>query len=626
LVRSLCWKATIPIIKHNSTKFIIALFGIWALLYATFTLTRPPLLDDADSVHAEVAREMMVRHDWVTLYANGIRYMEKAPLLYWSTAASFKLFGVAEWSARLPLALYTLALILAVFVLGRRLFGSDAAGFYSALMLLTSFGVFIFTRLLIPDVIVCLWMTLAMLFFWRSLEQGEQPSRTTAIGFAVACALNVLTKGLIGVVFPLAVVVIFLLLTRNLRHLARWHPILGALVFLVIAAPWHIAAALANPSQGHPVGLMPTQGNVHGWLWFYFVNEQVLRYLNLRVPHDYDTVPLWLFWGLLLVWMMPWWAFALQALRAIPVRKAARREELDLVERRSLFLALWGLVVLVFFSFSTRQEYYILPTLPAVALLIGGWMAEDEHAEKNGEATPAGSRIAVMLFTTGVVCAIVAAFLAFHGQPPPPGTDLVSLLQQNPGGYALSFGHFLDLTARAMGAFRLPLLMTAAAVLVGTAGNLFFRLRSHPRLANCFLAGMMVAFLAASHIALIIFSPVLSSQILAEAIRPELQEADLVVINGEYESGSTLGFYLQRQIHILNGRSSNLWYGSFFSDAPAIFEDNASIVRLWAGPQRVFLWTEPDKVPALGGRSYIVGRSGGKEILSNQSNDGGAVF
>ena len=100
----------------------------------------------------------------------------------------------------------------------------------------------------------------------------------------------------------------------------------------------------------------------------------------------------------------------------------------------------------------------------------------------------------------------------------------------------------------------------------------------------------------------------------------------MVVINGEYEGASTLGFYLQRQMHLLNGRSSNLWYGSFFNDAPQIFEDNASIVRLWNSPQRVFLWTEPDKVPNFVGKSYVVGRSGGKEILSNEPNNGGAKF
>src|ERR1700752_4919865 len=123
---------------------------------------------------------MLLRHDWVTLYANGIRYLEKAPLLYWSMAASFRCFGAHTWSARLPLALYTLALLLTVFMLGWRCFSNAIAGFYAALVLLTSFGLFIFTRILIPDAMVCLWLALAMLCFWRSFAQ---PTRSSAAGF-----------------------------------------------------------------------------------------------------------------------------------------------------------------------------------------------------------------------------------------------------------------------------------------------------------------------------------------------------------------------------------------------------------------------------------------------------------
>ena len=137
-------------------------------------------------------------------------------------------------------------------------------------------------------------------------------------------------------------------------------------------------------------------------------------------------------------------------------------------------------------------------------------------------------------------------------------------------------------------------------------------------MGNYALAAMMVVFLIAAHMALVTFSPVLSSKSLADAIRPRLQTGDVVEINGEYEAGSTLGFYLRRQVRILNGRSSNLWYGSFFSDAPQLFDDDVSFRRLWSGPRRIFLWTEQDHVPALPGPAYAIAQSGGKEILSNQ--------
>src|SRR6202451_728930 len=108
-----------------SSRRFLAIAGLWLLLYASFSLFSPPLLDDADSVHAEVAREMVARHDWITLHANGIRYLEKAPLMYWGMAASFRLFGPEDWAARLPLAIATLALVLVVNASGPRFFNSD---------------------------------------------------------------------------------------------------------------------------------------------------------------------------------------------------------------------------------------------------------------------------------------------------------------------------------------------------------------------------------------------------------------------------------------------------------------------------------------------------------------------
>src|SRR5215469_3474222 len=204
--------------------FISLIVLIWAVVYLG-SLFQPALLDDADTVHAEAAREMAtVDHDWVTLDINGgIRYLEKAPLMYWATAASFKLFHVHEWSARLPIALGVLALLLVTYRLGRRVFNEqgqgEEAGLYAALVLATGFGPFIFTRILIPDMGVALWLALGFDFFLTTLEQaeaGEKPSRWLCWGIAATMALNVLTKGLIGLVFPIGTICLFLVLTGNL--------------------------------------------------------------------------------------------------------------------------------------------------------------------------------------------------------------------------------------------------------------------------------------------------------------------------------------------------------------------------------------------------------------------------
>src|SRR5215472_14345125 len=194
--------------RHKLFIFLIVL--VWAIVYIG-SLSRPTLQDDADTVHAEAAREMVQSGDWVTLRinggegANGFRYLEKAPLMYWAVAASFKLFGVHDWSARLPIALGVLALLLVVYRLGRRVYGEEG-GLYSALALATGFGPFIFTRILIPDMVVALWLAMGFDFLLSALEQiesGGKASQLVCWGIAATMGLNVLTKGLIGLVFPL---------------------------------------------------------------------------------------------------------------------------------------------------------------------------------------------------------------------------------------------------------------------------------------------------------------------------------------------------------------------------------------------------------------------------------------
>lgn len=631
--------------RPRKTFQIIA--WLWFAFYGTFALISPPLLDDADSVHAEVAREMIVRHDWTTLYANGVRYLEKAPLLYWSMAGSMRLLRVHTETARLPLALYTLALLLLVERFTREAFRSTRAGLYAATVLLSSFGLFIFTRILIPDAIVCLWYVLALWAFWRmeAHTPDTQTSWQPAAIFGAACALNVLTKGLIGLLFPLATVFVYLALTRGRaawQRAAQLRPLLTFTVFLLIAAPWHIAIARANPTEGHPPGLHhagrlfpffwrgwsvgdPTWGNVHGWTWFYFMNEHVLRYLNLRVPRDYDTVPLVLFWGLLLVWLMPWSAFLPQALAAVPFRKVFFRARLSAADRTMLLLGIAALLPLVFFSFSTRQEYYVLPSLPFLAMLLGRWLEREATEAETGEApTPlhrTAMRSTVALLVFGSVAALACAYFLWHTSAPTGPVDLATLLKQNPGDYALSFGHFLDLNARALALFRLPLGIAGAALFGGALAAWWARRDWQPHTANMLLLTGSMAFLLASHVGLTTFSPVLTSFRLSQAISRQIKPGEIIILNGEYEAGSSLGFYLRRaDIHILHGHSSNLWYGSFFTDSPNIWEDDLTLRARWLTTQRIYLWTEPDKVPRLPVKPYLVAESGGKMILSNQPN------
>jgi 4-amino-4-deoxy-L-arabinose transferase-like glycosyltransferase len=607
--------------------FLLIIVMVWAAVYAG-SLFQPALLDDADTVHAEAAREMtQVDHDWVTLHINnGFRYLEKAPLMYWAVATSFKLFGVHDWSARLPIALGVLALLLITYRLGRRVYG-DEGGFYSALVLATGFGPFIFTRILIPDMAVALWLALGFELFLTTLEQaerGEKVSPWLCWGIAATMALNVLTKGLIGLVFPIGTIFIYLLLTGNLRHFLKLRLVASFLVFVAIAAPWHLLAGFRNPAQG----------TTRGFFWFYFVNEHFLRYLKKRYPADYDTVPLWLFWGLNLVWLMPWTAFLVQALRRIPIR-LRRVRELDPEQRGTLLFAIWMLLVLAFFSFSSRQEYYVIAGIPGLALLLGGWLAKETTSPLVSPTRRSGRVSSMVLLVIGATACAFAIMLAIQAKTPPANYDISDLLKKNPQDYELSFGHFLDLTPQAMGAFRVPLLVTGLSLALGCGLNFLLRIRNRTFAANLVLGVMMTVILHEAHTGLVIFSPVLSSKKLADAIERHWQPGAVIETNGDYETASSVNFYTHRQIRLLNGRCNNIWYGSEFPDAPNVFDDNLSFEKLWRSEQTVFLITaetaapknEPgnkcpqdDSLPAYVSKEKAcqVAKWGGKLVLTNE--------
>jgi 4-amino-4-deoxy-L-arabinose transferase-like glycosyltransferase len=592
--------------SHRRHWLLIVL--LWAIVYIPGLFT-PPLLDDADSVHAEAAREMVVRHDWSTLYIDGIRYLEKAPLLYWGIGTSYEVFGVKDWAARLPLILGLLVLLLETYSLGKRTMG-ERAGFWAAVVLTVSIGPYLFTRILIPDMLIALWLTLGLDFFLRTLDE-QPPSRLSCWGFAAAAALNVLTKGLIGIVFPAAIAGLYLIITGNVKHLLRMRLASSTLVLLILAAPWHIAAAIRNPAAGQ----------ARGFLWFYFVNEHFLRYLGKRIPHDYDTVPLLLFWGLMFLWLFPWSAFLVQSLAQVPHRWRQIRSAMNARQCAMLLFAIWAAVILLFFSLSTRQEYYVIPALPAFALMIGGWLDEEAASPERSRLRKSGRIGSIALVVLGVVVFAAAMFLLAQSKSTAPDSDLADLLKKNPNEYALAFGHIFDLTPRALGLFRQPLATFGIALLVGSILNLLYRRRDFPIAGNWVLAIMMVFVLFAVHQGLVMFSPILSSKKLSDAVQQEFRPGDVMVSYGTYEDASTLNFYVRQPIHVVNTRTEgDMYYGSLFPDAPAIFDDDASLAALWNGPQRVFLWVEEDKVPAYIRRSgsYQLARSGGKLILMNR--------
>jgi len=593
----------------RTISFLALIFLFWGLLYIP-GLSSPGMMDDADSEHAEIAREMLSRHDFVTMYVNGVRYLEKAPLPYWLTAGFYKVFGINEFSARLPLTTFALFSLFAVFFLAREIAGEEA-GLFSALALGTAIGPYIYTRFDIPDIMVGFWLTITIHLFLKTLDQ-VQPSRLLCWSIGIVTGLDVLTKGLIGIVFPVAIFGAYLLVTGNLRHLLKLRIVSTTLVFLAVAAPWPVLATLRNPPQGES----------KGFFWFFFINDQIYRYLNMRVPRDYDKVPLLIFWGLILVWIFPWTFFVVKSLGQVPARMRTWRGPLEKDSRAALLLAVWTLFVLVFFSFSTRQEYYVLPVLPALAVLCGMWLSREAASPPGSALRRSGLRMSLALMMIGAAAFVIAMAIVAVTPPVSPDVDFADLLKKAPEMYKLSMGHLFDLTGRSMGAFRWPLIVAGVGFLGGTFFTWFFRKRGSPLRANLALATMMTVLIYAVHVSLTTFSPILGSKPLAVAIEKQYRPGDLIVVNGAYSLASSVNFYTGVQMHMLNGRVNDLWFGSLFPDSPPVFEDDASFAILWAGTGRVFFIAMDakgiEKLTNLPAPYYVVARSGEKTVYSNR--------
>ena len=509
---------------NRASIYLIVLLAA-AAVYCGTMISPPSLMDDVDAVQAQIARNMLRSGDWVTARLDGIPYLEKAPLIYWLIGGCFKLFGTYDWVARIPVALAAVLLCWITAAFGGWAFGRRA-GTLAGVVIATSAGLFLFTRILIPDVMLTAVIALAMWAFLRALDEREPHPRRWAIALAASLGVGMLLKSTVGVLFPVAAALIYLGVTGQLFSRAVWrrlHPFSGAAVALVIAAPWHVLATLRNPPY-FDFTLRSLPGQYHGFLWFYFMNEQVLRFLNLRYPRDYDTVPLAYFWLFHLLWLFPWSVYfpAVAKLRFRPVDRAGRARLLALC---------WIGFVLVFFSFSTTQEYYSMPCYPALALLLGAAMAE------GGAWVKRGTRVLQVLAGAAGTVALVLAWLVRN--TPTPG-DISVALSQNPGAYKLSLGHMEDLTLSSLAYLRLPLVLAGLAFLLGAfLAPALVRFGRIGKDTAAFLAAtlMMIVFFHAARLAMVAFDPYLSSRPLAQALL-RAPQGKLVVEGHDYPFSS----------------------------------------------------------------------------------------
>src|SRR5262249_38582560 len=539
--------------RADSRRLLAVSLGLCVVVAAFLAfaqLGQRPLLD-AEARYALIAEEMLRSGDFIQPRLNTFPYYEKPPLLYWAIAISYRVFGVNELAARLPSALAHVGTTVLAFALAHAVLGRTAAPF-AGLIYATAAGAAIYARFCFPDGLLVFWLTLSLLGLARTAR-----GRGGFILFYVGAAGAALTKGFVGLVFPLATAVIHAAMTRDRSIVARLHPVRGALVLLALLLPWHVILAARDPA----------------FLHFYVVNEHVYRFLNAREPIDYVPLSVAGFWASTLFWFLPWSLFLPGAL--FRSREAAAPLTLPFI---------WSAIVIGFFSLAgSRLERYGLPALPALAVVIAGyWNALADHARRSAAMIPS---LLVIILGLGMLGVAVLT--------PPVGSTFTSLVAALDGHYREHPEEAGLFVREAVGlAPRFSILLLGFGVttyLAARAGRM--------RLGFLLWVAFLVPALHVVDSVTGLLAPNRSQREAALIITREWEEGARVVVRGLYDNAMSVTFYTRRPTYILDRNSTDLAFGfRQAADSPLTLTE-AQFHEYWRSPGRIFLLAERRPFP-----------------------------
>lgn len=555
------------------------------------------LLDPDEGMYGAIAREMAEKRDWITPHFNGLRYLEKPPLYFWLTALTFVLFEPSEWATRLWSAVPTLGTAVLTWRIGGLLYGRRA-GLLSAIILVTSVGVFRYTRVAATDSLLVFSLTLSMYGFVTTIMNQSSAIKDRWSGpllCYLGLALGVLSKGLVGAVFPLLIAGLYLWFSGDRIAISNMQLKWGLVLFLGLTLPWHLLAGWRNP----------------GFFQFYLVDNQLLRFFSSRAFTE-DDVPVttFAFLALTFVWFFPWSLFLSATLRqGFPDRHSVSLPQ----EKLRLLVGLWTLAVMGFFSLSSSAlEHYMLPALPALSLMVGALWVEAVSAPR-----PLPS-LKWLLVASAVGCGLVGVALILWADRL-TSDGVFSWLAEMNVYYRILKDQGVAFPFPSVGPFAPLAKGLGTALVIGLPLALVLFLVRKPLASFVAVTGVAAAIAFMVLKLLVVIEPHHSAKSVALALKARAQQGELIVHAGSLEYSGSLPFYTGRQIHVLNGRRGDLDFGSRYPEGQGLFLDDKDFARLWEGGKRVFLITRQESVlrKLAGQPLFLVGQYGSRSLYSN---------